>query len=140
MIRRPPRSTLFPYTTLFRSVLHQPRQVDFALDLADHLRGAAIVARVRLVDRLRKLVGRHAHHRQRAEIARDLGDRRIARALTDPGFETVRALVRNENLAASREAVRHEAGGERRRRLALGGARLRRDERRHRWTPAVPAD
>src|ERR1035441_9792292 len=24
MIRRPPRSTLFPYTTLFRSVLHGP--------------------------------------------------------------------------------------------------------------------
>src|SRR2546422_6603900 len=24
MIRRPPRSTLFPYTTLFRSGLHQP--------------------------------------------------------------------------------------------------------------------
>src|SRR3989442_7560769 len=24
MIRRPPRSTLFPYTTLFRSVLHRP--------------------------------------------------------------------------------------------------------------------
>src|SRR2546430_9139467 len=24
MIRRPPRSTLFPYTTLFRSVLHCP--------------------------------------------------------------------------------------------------------------------
>src|SRR5690348_17694041 len=31
MIRRPPRSTLFPYTTLFRSVLgprHHPRVVD----------------------------------------------------------------------------------------------------------------
>src|SRR3712207_6850417 len=26
MIRRPPRSTLFPYTTLFRSALHVPRQ------------------------------------------------------------------------------------------------------------------
>src|SRR2546425_4462412 len=29
MIRRPPRSTLFPYTTLFRSVIHdevEPRQ------------------------------------------------------------------------------------------------------------------
>src|SRR3712207_8022919 len=26
MIRRPPRSTLFPYTTLFRSVDHQPEQ------------------------------------------------------------------------------------------------------------------
>src|SRR2546427_952894 len=25
MIRRPPRSTLFPYTTLFRSALHLPR-------------------------------------------------------------------------------------------------------------------
>src|SRR3712207_7386438 len=25
MIRRPPRSTLFPYTTLFRSVGHHPR-------------------------------------------------------------------------------------------------------------------
>src|SRR3712207_6968317 len=24
MIRRPPRSTLFPYTTLFRSLLHKP--------------------------------------------------------------------------------------------------------------------
>src|SRR2546422_4419943 len=27
MIRRPPRSTLFPYTTLFRSLLHQRRSV-----------------------------------------------------------------------------------------------------------------
>src|SRR5256885_11869824 len=26
MIRRPPRSTLFPYTTLFRSVLQYPRR------------------------------------------------------------------------------------------------------------------
>src|SRR5258708_19127710 len=28
MIRRPPRSTLFPYTTLFRSLGHQPRAAD----------------------------------------------------------------------------------------------------------------
>src|SRR2546430_11213989 len=27
MIRRPPRSTLFPYTTLFRSPAHLPRHV-----------------------------------------------------------------------------------------------------------------
>src|SRR2546425_10848067 len=27
MIRRPPRSTLFPYTTLFRSLAHQPDDV-----------------------------------------------------------------------------------------------------------------
>src|SRR2546422_7898692 len=30
MIRRPPRSTLFPYTTLFRSL--EPRLVQFRLD------------------------------------------------------------------------------------------------------------
>src|SRR3712207_7564019 len=37
MIRRPPRSTLFPYTTLFRSAL----QVDRA---AHRVRGAGLVA------------------------------------------------------------------------------------------------
>src|SRR5436853_5250491 len=26
MLRRPPRSTLFPYTTLFRSLVHLPRE------------------------------------------------------------------------------------------------------------------
>src|SRR3712207_8839396 len=49
MIRRPPRSTLFPYTTLFRSIdeqrldrigqIDQPHHVrDMASALADHLR------------------------------------------------------------------------------------------------------
>src|SRR3989441_7649255 len=33
MIRRPPRSTLFPYTTLFRSVV-RPRRGDEEIDLA----------------------------------------------------------------------------------------------------------
>src|SRR3989449_6526180 len=38
MIRRPPRSTLFPYTTLFRSPLHPPGlpEVEAARELADH--------------------------------------------------------------------------------------------------------
>src|SRR3712207_8008598 len=31
MIRRPPRSTLFPYTTLFRSVLLQPPRTRLAI-------------------------------------------------------------------------------------------------------------
>src|SRR3712207_7634512 len=35
MIRRPPRSTLFPYTTLFRSE-HQPRRRQRADALRDH--------------------------------------------------------------------------------------------------------
>src|SRR2546427_9174771 len=32
MIRRPPRSTLFPYTTLFRSALHVPGRIPFGTD------------------------------------------------------------------------------------------------------------
>src|SRR3712207_7902761 len=36
MIRRPPRSTLFPYTTLFRSVVVR-REQEADADLGDHL-------------------------------------------------------------------------------------------------------
>src|ERR1035437_10926266 len=36
MIRRPPRSTLFPYTTLFRSIATSDRQVDGGENEADH--------------------------------------------------------------------------------------------------------
>src|SRR5256885_13292012 len=32
MIRRPPRSTLFPYTTLFRSVTSTEKQVELAIE------------------------------------------------------------------------------------------------------------
>src|SRR5947208_8573484 len=41
MIRRPPRSTLFPYTTLFRSVLVALREDRFALGNSSGL-GAAV--------------------------------------------------------------------------------------------------
>src|SRR3712207_7104277 len=44
MIRRPPRSTLFPYTTLFRS-RHQPndgRRADIALPADDFIAAAVI--------------------------------------------------------------------------------------------------
>src|SRR5256885_11725408 len=40
MIRRPPRSTLFPYTTLFRSIAHVARDGDphiFACDFGQEL-------------------------------------------------------------------------------------------------------
>src|SRR2546427_6890342 len=36
MIRRPPRSTLFPYTTLFRSLAREDRIEHFAHDLLLH--------------------------------------------------------------------------------------------------------
>src|SRR3989442_11869795 len=40
MIRRPPRSTLFPYTTLFRSVIdsQNPRRLFLRRRAADHAR------------------------------------------------------------------------------------------------------
>src|SRR3712207_6974739 len=63
MIRRPPRSTLFPYTTLFRSAarvrrvrlhldLDEHRRVDEPADL-DHRRGRRVIA-----ERLGVRVGR----------------------------------------------------------------------------------
>src|SRR2546425_4008715 len=56
MIRRPPRSTLFPYTTLFRSVVESEAQV---LDTA-HPLGAVDHAALRRRD---DLAARHDHPR-----------------------------------------------------------------------------
>src|SRR5689334_23577360 len=52
MIRRPPRSTLFPYTTLFRSRRTVPRQHEVAVQLREdvergHGTGALVVEHVR---------------------------------------------------------------------------------------------
>src|SRR3989441_12681712 len=41
MIRRPPRSTLFPYTTLFRSLLSLPLRRDDLLQALRRVRAAA---------------------------------------------------------------------------------------------------
>src|SRR3712207_8440007 len=70
MKRRPPRSTLFPYTTLFRSVAVQPQRGGEAVeDVGDLARRVGVVARrdrrVRGEDgtparRLARVLGRHA--------------------------------------------------------------------------------
>src|SRR2546427_6958882 len=54
MIRRPPRSTLFPYTTLFRSFRHlEPEVVALARALADARENRhAAVLRGHVVDQL----------------------------------------------------------------------------------------
>src|SRR3712207_6943459 len=44
MIRRPPRSTLFPYTTLFRSWHHIPGREEYARKLAAALPPGGVVA------------------------------------------------------------------------------------------------
>src|SRR3712207_7159782 len=45
MIRRPPRSTLFPYTTLFRSVPRRAAEVDAADEAHDRRRVPRLPAR-----------------------------------------------------------------------------------------------
>src|SRR5258707_9143433 len=58
MIRRPPRSTLFPYTTLFRS-LPADRAVDAEVDLGTT--GGAYLLRARLDRKSTRLNSSHAN-------------------------------------------------------------------------------
>src|SRR3989449_10516463 len=46
MIRRPPRSTLFPYTTLFRSLVSRFAARWSAAELTGHRKAAEVLARV----------------------------------------------------------------------------------------------
>src|SRR2546426_4968821 len=62
MIRRPPRSTLFPYTTLFRSI--EPRE-----DVEERRLSRA----VRPDDRRDARLEREVHRLQRGEAAEPLG-------------------------------------------------------------------
>src|SRR2546430_11035402 len=60
MIRRPPRSTLFPYTTLFRSSLVDPGRVDLVdADARDDPLVGVLVPRV---DVLAQVLGRSEEH------------------------------------------------------------------------------
>src|SRR2546430_12053797 len=51
MIRRPPRSTLFPYTTLFRSVRIRQRRAVFSFRCGEHPRRNAFLGRHSLLKR-----------------------------------------------------------------------------------------
>src|SRR5689334_23795764 len=68
MIRRPPRSTLFPYTTLFRSAGHQARGAAAhrgVLARADRAVGSEIA-----VARSSRARGRQPRHRSRGDQSR----------------------------------------------------------------------
>src|SRR2546430_13844288 len=71
MIRRPPRSTLFPYTTLFRSGFRDGR-----LELAVHL----LVRPAVLLEVLRPFVVADGHA---ARVREDIGDHGNAALLED---------------------------------------------------------
>src|SRR3712207_8962150 len=69
MIRRPPRSTLFPYTTLFRSIDRMRRD------------GHDVTEAERLLLTLRETLAAWQDHRDEIlrELARDTGDRKSTR-------------------------------------------------------------
>src|SRR3712207_7128739 len=70
MIRRPPRSTLFPYTTLFRS--NRPMAAGAALALVDEIDCGSYVTR--------KLLGRR---RTAVNVIAERGDPHAGRTLVD---------------------------------------------------------
>src|SRR3989441_10553042 len=81
MIRRPPRSTLFPYTTLFRShfvdgIFHLPGRQE--LPLLD-------VDRLSAPPRRQEQVGLAAEERRYLEYVKDLGRRFRLGGLVDVG-------------------------------------------------------
>src|SRR5256885_15525487 len=94
MIRRPPRSTLFPYTTLFRSLLGHPagesgarngRDVELVLrgDLAHERRGSATQPFLGGLGPIPALSCRHRGGRGRSRAVR--GGRRRRRDRGAPG-------------------------------------------------------
>src|SRR5256886_7017703 len=97
MIRRPPRSTLFPYTTLFRSCPLRPRRVDAAV--------------VRLVAERR---GQRGRERKAGEDFRD-GQKRVARRrrLAADAREKYEVLPALGGCGQRNRPERSEAGGRR---------------------------
>src|SRR5438034_6900985 len=71
MIRRPPRSTLFPYTTLFRSVRGSVHHADRAAAAAGRRRNAAQQIAVRLLDAIAEVADRRGRHVRRWRRADD---------------------------------------------------------------------
>src|SRR2546422_5293688 len=70
MIRRPPRSTLFPYTTLFRSAAAAPPLLRFGVGFG----------------RLGRHVALGGHHEQRATLSRLPTDRKSTRLNSSHGY------------------------------------------------------
>src|SRR3989441_10519133 len=102
MIRRPPRSTLFPYTTLFRSLLElagrRAQHLSRGLPREPGTRRAGLLQRLVLGDREQELRGRDAHL--------DVGRRLRLFGGVDEAM-TVRA---GEDLVAGDQVVGHLRG------------------------------
>src|SRR5258708_11075486 len=93
MIRRPPRSTLFPYTTLFRS-----RALPGARRVVDRLAGEQLVGELALEEHHRLVVARSEEHTSE---------------LQSPDHLVCRLLLEKKKSPARRGATdeRHQAAG-----------------------------
>src|SRR3712207_7523740 len=76
MIRRPPRSTLFPYTTLFRSLAWKSTK-DKAHGLLDEVRGALVKGRHIVGGRKRYTIFREGEQVQQFEKTEDRKSTRL---------------------------------------------------------------
>src|SRR5256714_8312719 len=114
MIRRPPRSTLFPYTTLFRSAASRSWQIDRWINLA--ITSAALAASVFLVLLLCRLVVSYVRSKERE--TEDLTERGTELELLVKGRTEelsqlsthLQSLAEQERSALSRE-LHDELGG-----------------------------
>src|SRR5258707_15214283 len=98
MIRRPPRSTLFPYTTLFRSYVQEALVLVFACV-------ALIPMLVRIVDRLRAARG------VLAQVERgDLRVRTTDPELAEIGYLGVSANRTTESITGIERHMLHQGG------------------------------
>src|SRR5690349_23974322 len=94
MIRRPPRSTLFPYTTLFRSQRHHRRVSDFGKHCRLRSRSPAIRG---FHSPLRQRLRRSEEHTSELQSRRDL----VCRLLLEKKKKSVSGSRTTAGLSAS---------------------------------------
>src|SRR2546429_2386191 len=86
MIRRPPRSTLFPYTTLFRSLVEGFRARDHYITRKLASPSASVSAEFAQPLAVRSRAGNRAGKRRGRERPAGLGDRKSTRLNSSHGY------------------------------------------------------
>src|SRR2546427_8719993 len=97
MIRRPPRSTLFPYTTLFRSVMGPERVLEMAT-----LHGAAALLLEREIGSIERSSKRSEEHTSELQSQSNL----VCRLLLEK--KKLEAIVRADRAAAENAGLQLE--------------------------------
>src|SRR5437667_2332295 len=89
MIRRPPRSTLFPYTTLFRSVPKRKQSVSWKNFIRAHL--DVLVGMDFFTTEVQTLKGRSEEHTSELQSHHDL----VCRLLLEKKKKKIKTLTKN---------------------------------------------